>query len=280
MALSRPGTIVHDDGMAEVIEMDARPRTASAGPPREVLDATRALLWITSAVDAAAVAHDLVLALGGTTVSAGGPNGDAIPVDISFGAGPPVLPTAPRESPARALLERYMPAFVNDAQRALELVDQTSRLADDASIDPLTGLANRRILGRALGRVQPENTLIMIDLDHFKAVNDTLGHGEGDRVLRAMGRTLAATVRAADRAGRYGGEEFVVVLAPGDPEAFLGRLRDEWEETRPHPVTFSAGIASARPDPLRALEAADRAMYRAKEDGRDRWCTATKGDYQ
>jgi diguanylate cyclase (GGDEF)-like protein len=246
-----------------------------------VLGATRALLWVKAPADAAAVARDLVEVLGGRVIPAAEATGDALPVDLSFGVGQPVLPSAPRSGVARMLLERHLPTFVRDAQRALELVDQSSRLAEDAAIDSLTGLANRRMLGRALGRLGPDNTVIMIDLDHFKAVNDSLGHDQGDKVLRLLGRTLIATVRAADRAGRYGGEEFVVILDEGDDaDVFLARLRREWEKARPLPVTFSAGVAPARPDPKKALVAADRAMYRAKQLGRNRWQRATMEDYQ
>jgi len=244
-----------------------------------VLNATRALLWIETAADASAVARDLVEDLGGVTVAALASTDDALPVDLSFGVGEPVLPAAPRSSVARMLLERQLPIFVRDAQRALELADQTSRLTVDASIDSLTGLANRRMLSRALGRLRPGDTVIMIDLDHFKAINDTVGHQEGDRVLRILGQTLAAYVRARDRVGRYGGEEFVVIASESRPEPFLTRLRLEWEKARPYPITFSAGIAPARPDPRRALDAADRAMYRAKASGRDQWQWATKEDY-
>ena len=244
-----------------------------------VLNATRALLWIETAADASAVARDLVEDLGGVTVAALASTDNALPVDLSFGVGEPVLPAAPRSSVARMLLERHLPIFVRDAQRALELADQTSRLTVDASIDSLTGLANRRMLSRALGRLRPGDTVIMIDLDHFKAINDTVGHQEGDRVLRILGQTLAAYVRARDRVGRYGGEEFVVIASESRPEPFLTRLRLEWEKARPYPITFSAGIASAGPDPRRALDAADRAMYRAKASGRDQWQWATKEDY-
>ena len=244
-----------------------------------VLNATRALLWIETAADASAVARDLVEDLGGMTVAALAPTDDALPVDLSFGVGEPVLPAAPRSSVARMLLERHLPIFVRDAQRALELADQTSRLTVDASIDSLTGLANRRMLSRALGRLRPADTVIMIDLDHFKAINDTVGHQEGDRVLRILGQTLAAYVRARDRVGRYGGEEFVVIASESRPEPFLTRLRLEWEKARPYPITFSAGIAPALTDPRRALDAADRAMYRAKASGRDQWQWATKEDY-
>jgi diguanylate cyclase (GGDEF)-like protein len=244
-----------------------------------VLDATRALLWIKTPADVAAVARDLVEILGGRVIPALTSTGDVLPVDVSFGVGEPVLPAAPPAGAARMLLERHLPAFARDAHRALELVSYPARLAEDAAVDPLTGLPNRRMLGRALGRLQPEDTVVMIDLDHFKAVNDSLGHHEGDRVLHLLGLTLASTLRATDRAGRYGGEEFVVILSENGAEQFLTRLQSEWVKTRPHPITFSAGVASARPDPRKALNAADRAMYRAKRSGRNRWEWATKEDY-
>jgi len=257
----------------------------SGAPPADaaltaVLDATRALLWIESPAAVAAIARGLVAALGGRIVPAADCAQDALPVDVSFGVGRPAVPAAPPSGVARMLLERHLPAFVRDAQRALELLDRPSRLAQDASIDPLTGLANRRTLGRALGRLSPQDTVVMIDLDHFKVINDTLGHREGDQVLRLFGHTLAATVRAADRAGRYGGEEFVVILPEGGAERFLARLRIEWMRIRPYPVTFSAGVASADPEPRKALHAADRALYRAKQSGRNRWTRAADEDYR
>jgi diguanylate cyclase (GGDEF)-like protein len=245
-----------------------------------VLDATRALLWIDTPFAAAAVARDLVEALGGRIVPAADSTEDALPVDVSFGAGEPALPAAPRAGIVRMLLERHLPAFVRDAQRALELLDRPSRLAHDASIDPLTGLANRRTLGRALGRLRPEDTVAMIDLDHFKAINDSLGQPEGDNVLRLFGRTLAATAGAADQVGRYRAEEFVVILPASRAQRFLARLRIQWMRRRPYPVTFSAGLASARPDPGKALHAADRALYRAKLSGRNRWVRAIEEDYR
>lgn len=265
--------------MVSTPEVLTKPAEVTRSAIEAVLDSTRALFWIRTPADAAAVAADLVTMLGGAVVSATEVAADALPIDISFGVAEPALPSAPRSSQARAALERHIPAFVSDAQRALELVERSSRLVEDASIDALTGLSNRRMLGRSLGRLGPDDTVIMIDVDHFKRVNDTLGHHVGDLVLRTLGQTLAATLRASDRAGRYGGEEFVVILAGGDPDVFLTRLREEWVTARPHPVTFSAGVASCGPDPRRALEAADRAMYRAKQAGRDRWHAATADDY-
>lgn len=247
---------------------------------RSVLAATRSLLWVEDAQDVADLAAGLVAALGGTVVPARGAGADAVPIDLSFGTGEPALPLVTGSPQTRALVEHHLPGFVRDAHRALELADRPKRLAEDASIDALTGLANRRTLGRVLGRLRRQDVVIMLDLDHFKAVNDTLGHVEGDRVLREFGAALKRTTRATDRAGRYGGEEFVVVLAGGDPEAFLQRLREEWEAGRTHPVTFSAGIAPACPDTVHALRAADRALYRAKQAGRDRWQLASDEDYR
>jgi diguanylate cyclase (GGDEF)-like protein len=244
-----------------------------------VLDATRALLWIESPTAVAEIARDLVETLGGRVVRAADSTEDALPVDVSFSVGEPALPAA-QAGVARMLLERHLPAFARDAQRALELLDRPSRLAQDASIDALTGLANRRALGRALGRLRPEETVVMIDLDHFKTVNDSFGHREGDKVLRLFGRTLAASVRAADQVGRYGGEEFVVILPGNGAARFLARLRIEWMRARPYPVTFSAGVADARPDPGKALHAADRALYRAKQSGRNRWERSIDEDYR
>lgn len=246
---------------------------------RAELHATRSLLWIETPDDVAAVVLELVHALGGTVVSARDAIGAALPVDVSFGVGEPILPTAPVGSQAYQLLERFLPGLVRDGHRAVELAERSSRLAEDAAIDSLTGLSNRRVLGRVLGRLGAEHTVIMIDLDHFKSVNDSLGHAEGDRVLRTMGRTLARSVRATDRVGRYGGEEFVVVLATPDADAFLERLHAAWVHSRPHPITYTAGVAPAGPDPSRALEAADRAMYRAKQAGRDQWQWAVADDY-
>jgi diguanylate cyclase (GGDEF)-like protein len=265
------------------------PTPPPAPPPTEpsadsalaaVLDATRALLWIESPAAVAVIARNLVGTLGGRVVRAADSTAEALPVDVSFGVGEPVLPAAPPTGVARMLLERHLPPFVRDAQRALELLDRPSRLAQDASIDALTGLANRRTLGRALGRLRPEDTVVMIDLDHFKAINDSYGHREGDKVLRLFGHTLAATVRAAEQVGRYGGEEFVVILPESGAERFLARLRIEWMRARPYPVTFSAGVASAGPEPGKALHAADRALYRAKQSGRNRWERSVEEDYR
>ena len=255
-------------------------RYAAADDVVAVLTATRELLWAETPADVQASATRLVEALGGQVVRADDADSDALPVDVSFGQGVPLLPSAPAVSVAHMNLARHLPAFVRAAHRALELVGRTHRLVEEAEIDPLTGLPTRRRVGRALGRLETGDVVIMLDLDDFKRLNDTLGHDQGDRVLRTFGRVINDTVRARDHPGRFGGEEFVVIL-PADHDAegaetFLVRLRASWEASRPHPVTFSAGIAAVGVDPSTALPAADAAMYAAKRAGRDQWLWADR----
>ncbi|MFP3905695.1 MAG: GGDEF domain-containing protein [Acidimicrobiales bacterium] len=244
--------------------------------PAAVFDATRALLWVDSASDARQVAADLVYGLGGEVVPASAEHPDSIPADISFGDGEPLLPAAPASSTARTALDRYLARFLLDAHRAIELASRTQRLTEAATTDLLTGLPNRRILTRALGRLEGDDTVIMIDLDEFKEVNDTLGHEVGDDVLRAFGAVLMSTVRARDLVGRFGGEEFMVVVAPPvGADAFLHRLRAEWTASRPLSITFSAGIAHHTGDAHTTIRRADDALYQAKREGRNRWVWAT-----
>jgi diguanylate cyclase (GGDEF)-like protein/PAS domain S-box-containing protein len=156
--------------------------------------------------------------------------------------------------------------------------------------DPLTGLFNRRYMEETLVRETRRAArsghpvgIIMLDLDHFKSVNDRFGHDAGDRLLRAVGAMLSRSVRGEDIACRYGGEEFTLIM----PEAPLGEaaaraeavrrairdLRLEHRDETIGPVTVSAGVA-VYPDHgatgLAALAAADAAMYVAKARGRDR----------
>jgi diguanylate cyclase (GGDEF)-like protein len=211
-------------------------------------------------------------------VDASSKDPDVVPLDLSFGDGAPLLPIAPAQSAARALLDRYLTPFVLDARRVLELAGRAERLAESASTDSLTGLLNRRMLDRALGRLRLEESVVIIDLDHFKQVNDHHGHAAGDDVLRSFGAVLLENVRGRDLVGRYGGEEFVLVIGPSsEPETLLQRLRERWEAARPQEVTFSAGIARFTGDGETTLRLADRALYRSKEAGRDRWGWAEEG---
>ncbi|MGD0246836.1 MAG: diguanylate cyclase, partial [Streptosporangiaceae bacterium] len=246
--------------------------------PGAVYQATRSLLWLRTSGDARRIAEHLVRELGGRLVPAGTDDPGMLPVDVSFGDGEPLLPAAPPGSAAHALLERHLAPFLLDARHLLELSGRNERLAESASTDVLTGLPNRRMLDRALGRLSADDIVIMLDLDHFKQVNDNFGHAVGDEVLRVFGRVLRSTVRGRDIVGRFGGEEFLIVLAPPEgADALLRRLRAGWLTERPLPVTFSAGIAAMAGDPDETVRLADQALYQAKEAGRDQWVWATAG---
>jgi diguanylate cyclase (GGDEF)-like protein len=146
-----------------------------------------------------------------------------------------------------------------------------TQLLRASETDPLTGLGNRRVLDQALEELADGGRVIMFDLDHFKEFNDRRGHGCGDDLLRAFGRVLAGAVRVDDAVCRYGGEEFVVVIAdPVNGGDLLGRVRSAWQ-ARETEVTFSAGLARRHgsESSQETLRRADAAMYAAKRGGRD-----------
>lgn len=168
------------------------------------------------------------------------------------------------------------------------------RLVDLSSRDALTGLANRRsfelALAREVDRVARSSEpalLLMVDIDHFKRVNDRHGHAAGDLVISAVARVLSDSVRPMDLAARIGGEEFALLL-PNCPAAFgpqvASRLRQRVArhtvalppEGQPLSVTVSVGGAFApqwvRSTPGIWLQRADQQLYRAKSEGRDRCC--------
>lgn len=154
-----------------------------------------------------------------------------------------------------------------------------------ASVDPLTGLANRHTIleniRQTLGEHAGSNcSIIILDLDLFKEVNDRLGHQAGDRCLQLVGFVIANNIRGCDRAGRIGGEEFIVLMpdAGRDIALLIGeRLREAIEKSGfsyadGAPVTASIGVAAAGPsDTIESLvERADKALYAAKRQGRNR----------
>jgi diguanylate cyclase (GGDEF)-like protein len=168
------------------------------------------------------------------------------------------------------------------------IVTLQEQLRDLATRDALTGLWNRAaildMLERELARGRRESRpvgVILADLDHFKQINDTLGHLAGDAVLRQAAQRMLAVLRPYDSVGRYGGEEFLVVLPGCDAIATLGlaeRLRQSIAaepmlvERGPISVTLSVGVAAAPAGapPGQLLRAADEALYHAKADGRNR----------
>jgi diguanylate cyclase (GGDEF)-like protein len=173
-------------------------------------------------------------------------------------------------------------------QLGLSHVGHLEELAKRASTDGLTGLANRKSflqrLEAELARLDGRHPLavIMMDIDHFKRINDTHGHPFGDDVLRRVASVLGKAIRRGDSVGRYGGEEFVLFLPMADPvKAMEGaeRFRRMIRQTkflhggREVAVTASFGIACAPghgngPEDL--LKRADEALYLSKQRGRDR----------
>jgi diguanylate cyclase (GGDEF)-like protein len=162
-----------------------------------------------------------------------------------------------------------------------------------ASHDELTGALNRRSLMAALERERAHAersglpfSVAMIDLDHFKRVNDTYGHGAGDEVLRTLAATVHETMRTTDVFGRYGGEEFMMILVGSPPELALGameRIRTAlaaktWPSiAADFSVTMSVGIACHRKDETveEVLRRADKALYQAKDAGRNTIITSS-----
>lgn len=172
------------------------------------------------------------------------------------------------------------------ALKLSETLDQLHRLATH---DELTGLLNRRELDRVLNQEAERATrfgqplgLLMADIDHFKSVNDRYGHPAGDAVLREVGRRLRAELRSVDFPGRFGGEEFAVVVVQADTAssaALAERIRAAVMAT-PVPIgeaelslTISIGVAALPPNGgtgPELLAAADQALYAAKRGGRNR----------
>jgi two-component system cell cycle response regulator len=159
-----------------------------------------------------------------------------------------------------------------------EIVAQAERLEAMLFEDALTGLANRRFVltqlaGQVSGARRHERPLsvAIVDVDHFKSINDTRGHAEGDRVLVAVATALRTHLRAEDQLGRLGGEEFLALLPDTDAEAAqtaTEKLRASVAETG---VTVSVGWASWEGESAEELvRRADEALYAAKASGRDR----------
>jgi diguanylate cyclase (GGDEF)-like protein len=186
------------------------------------------------------------------------------------------------------LLFHWLPLAVRDWKRSEQRVHDLQTLA---SVDPLTGLYNRRqfeTLARAeLARCQRYMrpcSFLMIDIDHFKGVNDTFGHEMGDWVLKMVAKTLVSTRRDADVVARFGGEEFVIMLPETAAEAatrvaerirltVFANMLSVGESRLSLTVSVGVGEATASTPSIEAvLRDADRGLYEAKEAGRNRVC--------
>jgi diguanylate cyclase (GGDEF)-like protein len=178
-----------------------------------------------------------------------------------------------------------------DGQRARREVErfraETLALSDAVERDPLTGIGNRRAFDRALGsllaRAGVRCTLALIDLDHFKEVNDRSSHLAGDRVLQRVAGVLKQASRRTDLAARFGGDEFAIVFSDADLDAasiVCERIRAAIErhaDDGSPPVTISIGLAECAAGEVAEslLQRADAALYRAKADGRNRVATSS-----
>jgi diguanylate cyclase len=176
-------------------------------------------------------------------------------------------------------------------QEVAKLQSDLKRAREEASLDQLSGIMNRRGFDHELERMCREATragttlsLVMIDIDHFKRVNDTYGHPFGDQVIREVGQALSSLTQRRDVAARYGGEEFVLLL----PETPLigahnvaeriraaiarGNIKRGDGEAPIGNITISAGVAqlASGEDPTSLLVRADRALYASKQGGRNR----------
>lgn len=194
------------------------------------------------------------------------------------------------EQETQRLFERLHQSLAEVRQRNEQLEHTVTHLRSAAGTDPLTGLANRRAFGQALERRFAEArrygrdlACLMIDLDAFKQLNDTMGHQLGDRVLATLGRVLEACCRRSDAAGRFGGDEFIVLLPETDittAQQVAERVRAEFDRAMQaadsdaclsRRATLSLGLASlaqaggATAEGLVAC--ADEALYRAKQAG-------------
>lgn len=175
---------------------------------------------------------------------------------------------------------------MNDRYR--ELLEESEKLEEAAARDPLTGVLNRGAIEKALRQslkaaVRSESSagLILIDIDHFKSINDTFGHQAGDKALKEFASRLSGALRQNDQLGRYGGEEFMVV-APGVTQSGLAAVAERLREAccsspidlGPHSkritASFGMAVSESRTTASHELMAkADQALYAAKRKGRD-----------
>ena len=166
----------------------------------------------------------------------------------------------------------------------LARIDEQEQLLVEARTDPLTGLLNRRALDERLeaelarqDRAGGPVSLLLVDIDHFKRVNDTKGHAHGDLVLQGVADAMREVARTADVLGRIGGDEFALLLGDSDEAGAWAAANRLLESIRGIGVTASVGAATAEAGGAwtvaELLRAADEALYEAKHAGRDRAVT-------
>lgn len=184
--------------------------------------------------------------------------------------------------------DRAITHYVATVSDVTERVNYEQRLTDQATHDALTGLANRTLFADRASQAISQSerygqqvAIVLIDLDHFKYINDTLGHAVGDQLLRVVAKRLTDCLRSIDTIARMGGDEFALILtqlnAPNEAEAVLKRIVDSlaspyFLEAHESHISCSAGVSFYPKDGLNAddlLKNADTAMYQAKASGRN-----------
>ncbi|MDX9710517.1 MAG: diguanylate cyclase [Trichloromonas sp.] len=191
--------------------------------------------------------------------------------------------------PERELRARIL-RFLSGKKRIEKLRTTNKQLARMAITDPLTGIGNRRHFDEALSAELKRNNrsrtplaLLMIDIDHFKRVNDSIGHQGGDGILKIVAETLRVSVRSYDTLCRFGGEEFAIIMpdtSASQAASVAERIRREIaainarETYGDFPLTVSIGLRAVREtetiEAAQLISEADQALYRAKNDGRNR----------
>jgi diguanylate cyclase (GGDEF)-like protein len=257
-----------DLALSEVLRLlGVQARLAAAETTEQVVDIARRAAWDT---------FGLELELGAPT--------NAADHEVPICAAGHVLgvfrmPDAARLPPIRRLAVEHLAATTGAALRSTRRLAVAER---EARHDPLTGLLNRRALHTELDaevhrarRLGYTLGVLMIDVDHFKSINDRFGHAAGDETLRRLGALLSDSLRRTDHIARLGGEEFAVVLPGAGPEATLvvaQKLRRGVVRLPEPRITLSLGAAaqsSAELDAQTLLARADLALYAAKRAGRD-----------
>ncbi len=193
-----------------------------------------------------------------------------------------VMPLRREGSPGGAVVcgpvDTSDPEFTLDLARLFEgmiRIDQLTVIAEleaEVNRDALTGLGNRRHGDALLASLTPGDAIILLDLDGFKAVNDTYGHPEGDQVLQLLSAHLRSTLRDSDTSARLGGDEFLILARQSfaDPSAVADRVLSGWR-TKEDRTTLSAGVAvhDSGAASAETFERADRALYAAKAAGKN-----------